>query len=96
MVSSDARRLNGDAGVRGDSVMARRRYSTEIRGDGTTRIWTLHHRLRTPHPAVTLRDAHGRNVTVEAFYTGLSEDEVAVTFRSPPPIGKIYRVEVSV
>lgn len=75
--------------------MARKRYTTEIRGDGTTRTWTLDHRLREPHPVVTLRDAHGRNVTAEADYRWPSVTEVAVTFRHPPPAGKRYQVEVA-
>jgi hypothetical protein len=74
--------------------VARRRYTTEIRGDGIIQTWTLDHRLRAPHPVVTLRDARGRNVTAEAAYAWLSEDEVTVTFRSPPPDGAIYHVEV--
>jgi hypothetical protein len=75
--------------------MERRRYTTEIRGDGATRMWTLHHRLRHPSPAVTLRDAAGKNVSWQADCTYPSASEVTITFAHAPPAGRIHRVEVT-
>lgn len=72
----------------------RRRYTTEIRGDGATRTWTLPHNLRDRKPAVSLRDAANREVKGAARYAWPSAYEVAITFAQPPPAGAIYRIEV--
>jgi hypothetical protein len=71
-----------------------RRYSTEIRGDGATRTWTLPHGLDDPKPTVSLRDAANRVVRGGVRSARPSASEVAITFPEPPPIGTIYQVEV--
>ncbi len=70
-----------------------RRYSTEIRGDGATRTWTIPHGLNDRKPAVSVRDAVNRVVSGAVRCTWPSEHEVAITFAQPPPVGMIYQVE---
>jgi hypothetical protein len=70
-----------------------RRYSTEIRGDGATRTWTLPHGLDDPKPTVSLRDAASRDVSGTVRYAWPSAHEVAITFAEPPPVGMRYQVE---
>lgn len=71
-----------------------RRYSTEIRGDGATRTWTLPHSLRDSKPAVMMRDAANRDVSGIVRCTWPSAYEVAITFAQPPPVGMLYQVDV--
>ncbi len=71
-----------------------RHYTTEIRGDGTTRTWTLPHDLDDPEPVAMLRDAAGRDVSGTMCYAWPSEHEVAITFAEPPPVGMRYQVMV--
>ncbi len=71
-----------------------RRYSTEIRGDGATRTWTLPHGLDDRTPAVSVHDAANRDVSSVVRYAWPSEHEVAITFAKPPPVGARYVVEV--
>lgn len=68
-----------------------RRYSTEIRGDGVTRTWTLPHGLRDRKPTVFVRDAANRNVSGIVRYAWPSAYEVAITFAEPPPAGRAIR-----
>lgn len=75
--------------------MARKRYSTEIRGDGKTREWTLPHNLHHPGPTIHLTDVAGEDVTESAGYRWPSEWEVHVTFSEPPPAGRIYHIEIT-
>jgi len=63
-----------------------RRYTTEIRGDGVTRTWTLPHGLDDSKPAVSVDDAAKRDVNVSVRYTWPSAHEVAITFAQPPPL----------
>ncbi len=72
-----------------------RRYTTEIRGNGATRMWTLPHGLHDRKPAVSLRDTANRDVSQAVQCTWPSAYEVAITFAQPPPVGAIYRVEVT-
>ncbi len=71
-----------------------RRYTTEIRGDGATRMCTLPHGLRDSKPAVALRDAANRDVGGVVRCTWPSAHEVAITFAEPPPAGARYQVEL--
>jgi hypothetical protein len=64
-----------------------RRYSTEIRGDGTTRTWTLPHSLDDPTPTMTVRDAAHHDVSGSVRFGWPSPHEVAITFALPPPVG---------
>jgi hypothetical protein len=57
-------------------------------------VWTLDHRLRHPRPVITLKDAAGMDVTRDARYAWPSETEIVIIFTAPPPIGRIYHVEV--
>lgn len=59
------------------------RYSTEIRGDGTTRTWTLPHGLDDREPAVSVHDAANRDVSGSVPYAWPSMHEVAIRSRSP-------------
>ena len=70
-----------------------RRYTTEIRGDGTTRTWTLPHSLDHPTPTMTVHDAALRDVSGSVRCAWPSVHEVAITFAVPPPVGTIYQVE---
>ena len=76
--------------------MQRRReyYSTEIRGDGITRVWTLHHALGTMAPYVTVFDARGEGVTDTVRIGVPSPGEVSITFTAPPRFGQRYEIEV--
>ncbi len=71
-----------------------RRYSTEIRGDGATRTWTLPHGLHDPKPAASLLDIASRDVSRAVRWAWPSAYEVAITFAEPPPAGVLYQVEV--
>ncbi len=71
-----------------------RRYSTEIRGDGTTRTWTLPHSLHDRKPAVSVHDAAKRDMSGAVRQVWPSAHEVAITFAEPPPAGALYQVEV--
>lgn len=70
------------------------RYSTEIRGDGATRTWTLPHHLRDRKPVVSLRDAANWEVSGTVRCAWPSASEVAITFAEPPPMGTRYHVTV--
>ena len=70
-----------------------RHYSTEIRGDGATRTWTLPHNLNDRKPVVVLRDAANRDVSGTVRCSWPSAYEVAITFTEPPPVGMRYQVE---
>ncbi len=71
-----------------------RRYSTESRGDGMTRTWTLPHGLHDPKPAVSLLDIASRDMSRAVRWAWPSAYEVAITFAEPPPAGMLYQVEV--
>lgn len=71
-----------------------RRYSTEIRGDGMTRTWTLPHGLNDRKPAAWLFDIASRDVSGAVRWAWPSAYEVAITFAEPPPVGMRYQVEV--
>lgn len=70
-----------------------RRYSTEIRGDGATRTWTLPHGLGDRKPAVSVHGAANRDVSGAVRWVWPSAHEVAITFAEPPPVGDLYQVE---
>jgi hypothetical protein len=65
----------------------------EIRGDGTTRTWTLPHSLDDPAPTVAVCDAAHRDVSGNVRCAWPSAHEVAITFALPPTVGTIYQVE---
>ena len=71
-----------------------RYYSTEIRGDGLTQTWTLHHALGTMHPFVTVFDAEGNGVTDDVRIGLPSAGEISITFPRPPRFGQRYEIEV--
>jgi len=72
-----------------------RRYSTEIRGDGATRTWTLPHGLDDRKPAVSVHDTARRDVSETVRCAWPSAHEVAITFAKPPPAGALYQIEVA-
>ncbi|GEM_PF-5883571 len=73
-----------------------RRYSTEIRGDGATRTWTIPHGLPDRKPTVSLRDAANRDVSGAMRFGWPSAHEVAISFVQPPPVGARYQVAIVV
>lgn len=70
-------------------------YTTELRGDGQTRRWTVHHNLGTYDPTVHIEEVTTSDIQQVPTFAYPSDGELVIEFRKAPPMGTRYCVTIS-